>query len=386
MKYTFIVFLMFFLLGCNQDKDLQSVNNPLEIKIIEQDTFYSNTLSITYPFTINFYQDQNFEYLIGADNYTNKIEIINLKYKEGIIVDFNSENYLKETVMLDDFYFHNKDSIFLLSVENNRVYLMDSQGSLNNTFNLNDASQKFQGENFYSISFESRRNIFFDKKNNYLYFRSVPPKDWHSERDFYKKPLISIYDIETDKFIKTIGEFPQHFSKGKLYFPSDNQFSIIIDFDNEFYLISHRREHAIYKYDLTTDKLIKKISAKSTYLDDFDLIPRNVDVQKMVNSLTKDGSYANLLYNPYKKQYYRIVTHNQELINSDTGKLNHPIIDRPFSIIVLNENLEVLGESIFKDVPFNYLHLTPTKEGILTFYKDQNNEDINHFLVLNFEY
>jgi|GEM_PF-6735548 len=386
MKYLlFFILLNVLFFSCNEDKEIHLVNEKISIKILKQDTLTSNTISLSYPFTNNYHLIKGVEYLIGSDNYLNLLEIINLHNKEDVTIDFNSESYLKESVILDDFYFHNMDSIFLLSVENNRIYLMDSQGRLNNTFNLNDASQNFQGENFFSISYESRRNIFLDKKNNYLYLRSVPPNDWHSEREFYKKPIISIYDIETDKFIKIIGEFPKHFSESKLYFPSDNQFSFIIDFENGFYYLSHRREHSIYKYDLFTDKLIKKISAKSTYLDDFDLIPRNVDVQKMVNSLTKDGTYTNFLHNPFKNQYYRIVTHNQELINPNSGKLNHPINNRPFSIIVFDENLEVIGESLFENVPFNYLNLAPHKDGILTFYKDENNEDINHFLVFDFE-
>lgn len=388
MKTTFsiILFTLFLFLGCKKQKDAFPVNNKLNFKIIDSDSLVSSEFILSYPFTVNLYNENKQSFIIGSDNYSNKLEIINLSNKEISIFDFHSPNFLKDKIIADDFYMHAMDSIFILSAENNKIMLIDSLGYVNTTINLNSASNDFQGDSFFSISFESRRNIVFNEKKNQLVLRSIPPLDWHTSSEFYNKPIFSIFDIKKNKFIKSFGKFPEHYSEGNLYFPSDNQFSFYLNFEENFYIISHRREHYLYKYNLITDELIKKIPVKSNFLNSFDLIPRTVDVQKMMNSLTKDGSYTNFLYNENKKQYYRIVTHNQDLKNPTNGKLNHSINNRSFSIIVLDENLDVIGEAFFENAPFHYLHLVPHKDGILTFYKDEINEDINHFHIFDFEY
>ena len=71
--------------------------------------------------------------------------------------------------------------------------------------------------------------------------------------------------------------------------------------------------------------------------------------------------------------------HNQDLINIETKRVNHPINDRSFSVIVLNENFEVKGEVIFENPPFNFFELIPNEKGLSTIYKDKQNENIIHF-------
>ena len=379
-----MIFILF--LSCGRNKEYISKNRELNIKEIGSFFIKDSNLVLNYGFLSHFLKVNNTQYLVGLNNYFNKLEIVDLCDQITFTsLDFNKiEKFAINNFQAEEFSIISKDSIFLYSPENQKIALINILGELNTFFDLRIPIVNFQSDFFLEPLPVSTRSFYSYK--NLLFIRSIPPYDWYSEIEFYNKPLIVSYDIKQNKFLSIFANFSSEIQESTKFLPIDYQNSFLMNFQKKIYIISERRDHYLYSFNLNTQEFNNKYPARSNYLDEFELQTRKLDMQVMRNSFIKNGNYINVLFNPYKKQYYRVVTHNQELINPNTGKLNHPINERPFSIIVLDENLKVIGEAFFENVPFHYMHLVPHKDGILTFYKDENNEDINHFLVFDFEY
>ena len=184
-------------------------------------------------------------------------------------------------------------------------------------------------------------------KGNSLFIRSYPPNNMDTEEVFYKKPFMIEFDMATNQVKRTLGRYPTFMTDdSKNHFVNDFKFGWVLSPDGEL-LISYRRGHCLAKLNLESETQ-EFISASSGSLDKFELIPREHNSQLARNIIISEGIYHNLMYDPYKKLYYRIASHKQPLRNPTINRLNSAA-KKPFSIIVLDENLNYKGEAVFPD-------------------------------------
>lgn len=99
---------------------------------------------------------------------------------------------------------------------------------------------------------------------------------------------------------------------------------------------------------------IVAVEAKSQYANEVK-VPRTIsdDFQKMIKDQCECAAYGDIIYDKYRKVYYRIFYHNSEL---DVERNYLEILRsgrKQFSIMILNEKLEILGETLFPEYTFN---------------------------------
>ncbi len=393
MRY--LVFLVFtVLVSCKNDSKAKNLpenkkEHLQEAKFKKVDSFIitSQELALQYDVDPYYITTDTQEYLIGLDLFSGNVEIINLTNKTVKIVDIsNIPEVLKYNIVegFDDIFVADFNDIYLLATANKVVFNIDFTGKLKQIIDLKNAVKTNQSENFSEIVAVARRNFVV---NNYVfYFRSIPPLNWYVNASFYTKPFLSEYNNTTKKFIKSFGNFSKITQTKNSFFPADYQNSFVLNFKDNLLVVSDRREDFLYIYDIKTGDFLEKFLAKSKYFDasKVELLPRKIDMQKFINSMRKDGSYFNLLYNPHKNEYYRIVVHNQNLIDEKTKKLKHPINNRSFSVIVLDNNFKYKGEAYFDGKKFNYLSFCVNKNGLMFYYTDPKNEDTKHFTTIDF--
>lgn len=101
-------------------------------------------------------------------------------------------------------------------------------------------------------------------------------------------------------------------------------------------------------------QIIDKYLAKSRYIDKpFVGANKNWDMQKTIRLNCEIPTYGNLIYDKYRKLYYRFVFPKTEM---EDGEDYMEIIHngrKLFSIMVLDEDLNVLGETIFPEYTYN---------------------------------
>ena len=273
-----------------------------------------------------------------------------------------------------------EDSIFLFG-PGGRLFLVDNEMRVTNQWNFSRNIEPNDGLSGID-PLNSTESFFLNGKS--LFVRSYPAFNWDNEVEFYEKPFMVEYDLEKNEVIRQLGYFPKFMTDNKdEYFFNDYKFSWLkSNSDKNKLLVSFRRSHHLMVLDLETGDQ-SFVPAKSNYLDRFNLMPRNYDPQNSFNALITNGIYHRLIYDQYRDVYYRIVAHDQPLKNPITNRLNSAAY-KPFSIIVLDKDLNYLGESTFENYNrFSYLNISVCSEGLLFFVKNESNESVVQFDIFN---
>lgn len=124
-------------------------------------------------------------------------------------------------------------------------------------------------------------------------------------------------------------------------------------FDERSFIYAFAYSDNVHKVSLDHTEIIA-VEAKSQY-DNGVKVPRVVsdEFQKMIKEQCEYASYGSIIYDKYRRVYYRIFYPNTQLgIERDYLELLR-MGRKQFSIIVLNENLEIMGETLFPEYTFN---------------------------------
>ncbi len=126
-------------------------------------------------------------------------------------------------------------------------------------------------------------------------------------------------------------------------------------------------------------KLERKIKAKSRYLDRIYADKRvPSDLGDLAKTLCEIPFYGALIYDKYRDVYYRFVYPETEMLATDNCVDIWLLGRSRFSIIILNKNLEVIGETLFPDNVYASKLFFIRKDGLYlstSFVKNPNFSD-----------
>jgi len=134
------------------------------------------------------------------------------------------------------------------------------------------------------------------------------------------------------------------------------------------FIYSFYFHHDIFVLNPGHDTVIRK-AAKSEYLSEF--VPWNSNEQRFVNYLAQAPHYRNIIHDPYRKLYYRIVNHAFELTpeSDELVELRYPA---KFSVMILDEDFNVLGETLMPERTYYAYGFFVAQEGL---YFQQSHPD-----------
>ncbi len=150
-------------------------------------------------------------------------------------------------------------------------------------------------------------------------------------------------------------------------------------------LYSFPASYEVYYYDINNSSE-GSFDAPSRYFSTIKTSKRNIsELLKSKNERIRyyltNPSFAQILYNPFRKEIYRIAEHPTEYMD------NQLKFSKPFSIIVFDENYTCIGETEIFDEPFKYdrnnMHVHP--EGLLIRNNDENDESIISFSLIEMD-
>lgn len=146
----------------------------------------------------------------------------------------------------------------------------------------------------------------------------------------------------------------------------DDRFIYSFFFDENIYVVS------------LDGKIEHTVMAKSKYIDKISVDNKVSDVASLAKPLCELPMYGNLIYDKYRKVYYRFVYPETEL-GSDENFMDIWQLGRTkFSIMVLNKDLEIIGETLFPENTFASNHFFISEDGLYlstSFIKNPNYSD-----------
>lgn len=240
-------------------------------------------------------------------------------------------------------YAYENDS-FVLVDDLNKIAVLQEHGLIPNTMFGIDTDVEFQNDSI--IVFPNL--IDYDSKNY--------KRKYHRTKMF---PLFTVYDIKNKR-----GSLLNYHLKDEYFLNRPKrknlQFRVVGDTLFVHYMFSEK----VDLFSIKENKMLAVLDLKSKYQTVPIAFLKN-DKNSFENERygIEQGYYGSLIYNPYKKCYYRVFYH--ALPRKNAADEFTIYTDKSSSIIVFDEDLKWQGEYKFESNHFIFLGLTPTKEGVI---------------------
>jgi len=364
MKKLNAIFILIILFGCHhENNDFDSyfvLRNSLEINY--------NTLKDVNYYAYHFETDSLLTFFKD-----HKIIALDLKTgKEKINLTMPSHNGFRYR----DHLYHNQDSIFVCSIIDHYemcILLMNWQGVVYNKWTINSLVKSLPDGHFYIDANHSHPMVFnTDKLIFQASYRFKPGNAIELQ-----VPTEIVLDLNTGH-AKQIGDLPQAYKYGEFFGNHQYDYSRVINERAEF-VFSFPSCHDLYVYD-SSGSLLKTINCQSRYIDGIEPINKNkyTELSAIIDAYNYNAQYSDLVYDKYRKRYYRVVLHKLNKFDKDGSKTDAR--KRKWSIILIDEDFRK-AEEFMMPVGVFWKRLIVTKQGIML--KLIDNSHSNTFQVFH---
>ena len=337
-----------FLFSCNNEGEKNSLIYNLT-KVDGRDVSYKINDSTRFMFASLFLvEDSNRKYLSFLANRTNNILFYDLKSGEFLFQLSLDREGSNGVGMINGFYVKDLNNIYITTYQKEGLIKVDTSGVVKRFIPYKETSDGFMVRaSFSSVSAFYTPPIFVDDK---IYITQHPSQ--FSTKS--ETPLSVCFDTLGVRMAGLPFTHPSPLSDTEFPKYRGNAFSR--DFNGEYFVYSFNNDHNIY-ITSKDHKEIKVREARSRYVSELKL-SKFLDPVYGHKFLLETFSYGNLIYDKYRNVYYRIVNHgiktdafSEEEIK-EIYQSGHP----RFSIMILDNDFNIIGETLFPDSVFiNYV-------------------------------
>lgn len=342
MRFIFFISLIFStLLSCKKEKDssILTYSGDYKLKLNLSDSIkirIDDSMAYRYISHQVIENDSTTILLIGDlnNNGFSMVDIDNEKLVKKISFEVTGPDGLGTSSGGRNFYYHNKDSIFIFNQRGKIIFLTDIDNSIKKRFNLNDFQQNEIGE----IIVESRFMPTFN--NGILSFCLYPVIPPYRNPNISNEPVYAEFNIENNTLKKGLFTYQNSHQTNKhptYHYPSrvsnSSHYIFSNPFDNFFTLV-----------DIKSGEILKK-EFKSEYVKEY--TPMLMILDKMREFDVTSTVNSTLLFNSQISQFYLIIELGIPFIDPNTGKQNQ-YEQKPFSVLVFDKDFNKLTEQRFE--------------------------------------
>lgn len=185
-------------------------------------------------------------------------------------------------------------------------------------------------------------------------------------------PFLSKIDLHTGKLI----DLP-------IYYPSSTEhaapslvYSVYIEEGIDYFIVGFVHDAVLFKVDKQTGKLWGEYKVSSQYPIDFSSTKGITDGKILTDFRETNYRYYQILYDPYRKVFYRQVLHPNPEFDSSIQFFSTMDAPQGFSILIFNEDFEKLGEVDFPAKTYGYQGWYVGTEGLYISKSNYNNPEM----------
>lgn len=345
---------MFLYSGCSDknvdtevySKKLENAEAKLRIPLDDQTGNFSYGLG---------YLDGERPYLFNIQPPRNEIQVYDMSRKELTkTLKFDVEgNQGVGTVF--GFHVQSADSIFLFTTQPGSIYLTDIDQSYLSKISFT-SPEGYSDPQFRSFPFNSYPII---RRNKMLAKVLVPGNPMEFEEKSLSTQFLSVeLDMNSGEMDFTSHKYPQDYLSDGLRIP---YYSMAASAEKVVY--SFFADHNLYVASSAEDKL-EAVPAKSKFLPaSFPMLSRTAERNEYLTYLLSTPRYEGLIYDSYREVFYRfcfpaIEVESEEELEQLRG------FPKDFSIMILDKDLQVLGETSFEGYNYVTNNVFVAKEGL----------------------
>jgi len=250
------------------------------------------------------------------------------------------------------YYVHTIDSIFLTISGINEIVLVNRNAEVKDKISYEKATDGTKLTQNYATSSTYCPIVMIDKE---MYIMSG------CNRWLEKDPISAVINLED----KTIHALPYYYPS----FPgADNKAKragieehLSRCFDGKHFVYSFYFDETIYIASQDHDS-IKEVKVKSKYIDKVRLLDDYGNLT--ITDACENPNYGNLLFDKYRNVYYRIAYPETEIEKEVKGMELLQYGRKNFSIIILDKNFNIIGETLFPDYTYNSTVMFVREDGL----------------------
>lgn len=364
MKY-FLIFLLTFS-ACK--KNLENSNS--ENSSIVQDSKKIVSVKIDSSTSPYYYESQYLHKensLVIANTNKGDESLLFLDLKTNLInkkITYKSEGYNDIQQSHRNFYYHNKDSIFLIGLYQHKFFITDDNGLVKNTYDLDDLDGDVEelGQPFLFMGTSSA--IY---KKNILTFVTFPI----NTRDMLQSSEDPIFvNLDLKKRLLSQSSIKYNFSVEDDVFQHPEYINPLLTSSNGETIILFKLSNKIIIYK---DNKIKKIKEfKSDYFDDY---VKMENYNNIFSFFIESNSNYKLLSNKKNNKYYLFVSLKTSYVDDNGNKNN--FFSKPFSLIIFNKEFEKIEELRFEGSTYNISASFISDDHLYLSLNNPKNEDFD---------
>lgn len=363
--YTILVACMM-IWGCTDhttQADLHSGASPL---VVTNDRLEFITDSIT-PSTsrlIMVYYNNGRRYLTLLNSSYNEIIGFDIDTKEQAFRIRYDEEGPNGIGNLSGYYIKSMDSIYLCPKSKKTIYIGNGDGKIIKSINYGRYESDDPAPSPLAVT---ETPLIID--GSVVLVPAMPFGNWQAYNDLSDISVCASISLTHASYSYLPFYYPADYWKSGKTEPAFSR----IKADGK-YIWSFFADHYLY---YTSDfKTTKKVFAGSDHIKAFAHWPSNMDMQDYLRYLAGTASYQSIIYDPFRKIYYRIATLSNDVQANDNLALLSKFPPKP-SIIVLNASFEKIGETVLPERRFNIRDYFVVEEGLFLSNNNPMNPDFN---------
>lgn len=328
-----------------------------------------------------------FDQYFAIQNDTNLLLVYFNYHSETIdYFDINNDNIIKrnyinksdlpfdETINAASIYQTSPDSLYVLT--ESYLLILDKTGKIyySNPININLTDTTFKKNLFENLS--KMFPIYRFANKTYMPYRSLQYS--FRTKEFYNHPVEAFIDDSSGIISESTLKYPEIYYKNPYGFMD---FSFREGHDS-LGILSFMADPNIYVYNYKTNSY-KILGGKSDYQEKIEPIENKFkDVtNKMFEFLTTSPFYSRILWDKYRKLYYRFLYCGQDLKNPN-GTYN-VFADKDLVLMIFDSNFNLLKEIKLKKHTYLDTKAFVAKDGLFLpkkniFFKDNKPNTINY--------
>lgn len=256
--------------------------------------------------------------------------------------------------------------IFVISSGQYRVSLINPKGELIKGYRLLDG--KMNVSTGMLRPFTTSPGVMIGKK---LYFNVAPDRDIY-DKTYYQGHTNLVLDLESGKY-EYFNTYPESFNGG-VWGVAGVSYSTTYNATINKFVYSFAVHDSLVTYDPIIKKRESFFSGSRFVRKKAEPMPKPSNAHDLEYAL-KTPYYSSIIYDQYRKVYYRFVKHSMEY--KDAAGRVHEFHEKPLSVIILNGNFEILGEKMLATNRYvDFLYFV-TEEGLFVSNGNPANPDLN---------
>ena len=251
------------------------------------------------------------------------------------------------------YYIKDLNNIYTTSIMRPVISLIDSTAKVKERIDFGKCPDGIISFDAYSISFLYSPIVILDNKMYIV--RSV-------NMAAQPNPVTITIDMQTKEVNLLPFDFPLTSVSSDKTKNSTTTYYLSRCFDGINFVYSFYFDEDIY-VTLPDHQSVRKIPVKSRYIPGIEYTELKTSGNPMKNEV-ENPNYGNLIFDPYRDVYYRFAYPKNEVDMNENFREMWDYGRKIFSIIILNRDFQIIGETLFPEYIYNPGVMFVRKDGL----------------------